>query len=115
MSSLARLAATLILCATAPLAESAAGQQAAPPAQDPAPVFRASADVVSVEASVRRDRRPVVGLTAADFTLLDNGVQQQITDVSYEKLPIDVVNSLFGSKSKMTSHPCARNSRTSSR
>ena len=61
-----------------------------PPAQDPAPVFRASADVVSVEASVRRDRRPVLGLKAADFALLDNGVPQEITDVSYERLPIDV-------------------------
>ena len=59
-------------------------------AQDPAPVFRAGADVVSVEASVRQNRRPVVGLTASDFELLDNGVAQQITDVSYEKLPIDV-------------------------
>lgn len=58
--------------------------------QDPAPVFRASADVVTVEASVRRDRRPIMGLKAADFELLDNGVPQQITDVAYEKLPIDV-------------------------
>ena len=30
------------------------------------------------------------GLTAADFELLDNGVAQEITDVNYEKLPIDV-------------------------
>jgi VWFA-related protein len=63
---------------------------AAANAQDPAPVFRAGADVVSVEASVRQNRRPVTGLSAADFELLDNGVAQQITDVSYEKLPIDV-------------------------
>jgi VWFA-related protein len=59
-------------------------------AQDPAPVFRAGADVVMVEASVRRDRRAVQGLKAADFELLDNGVRQEIKDVSYEKLPIDV-------------------------
>jgi VWFA-related protein len=90
MTPVSLLSAALILCATALVAESGPGQQAAPPAQDPAPVFRASADVVSVEASVRRDKRPVVGLTAADFTLLDNGVAQKITDVSYEKLPIDV-------------------------
>ena len=64
--------------------------QAATPPQDPAPVFRAGADVVTVEASVRRDRRAVVGLTAADFELLDNGVAQEISDVTYEKLPIDV-------------------------
>jgi VWFA-related protein len=59
-------------------------------AQDPVPVFRAGADVVRVDASVRRDRRPVTGLKAADFELLDNGVLQEITDVAYEKLPIDV-------------------------
>ncbi len=37
------------------------------PAQDPAPVFRAGADVVSVEAAVRRERRPVTGLTRRGF------------------------------------------------
>jgi VWFA-related protein len=62
----------------------------AQPAQEPAPVFRAGADAVTVEASVRRDRRPVMGLKATDFELLDNGVPQEITDVAYEKLPIDV-------------------------
>lgn len=55
-----------------------------------APVFRAGADVVTVDVSVRRDRRPVTGLTAADFELKDNGVAQQITGVAYERLPIDV-------------------------
>jgi VWFA-related protein len=90
MTSGSPLAAAVILCATALVTASVAGQQAAPPVQDPAAVFRASADAVSVEASVRRERRAVVGLTAADFTLLDNGVPQEITEVSYEKLPIDV-------------------------
>ena len=83
----------VFLAAVMLAAQSAAPPQSAatPPAQQPpAPVFRASADAVSVEASVRRDRRPVVGLKASDFELLDNGVPQQITDVSYEKLPIDV-------------------------
>ena len=56
----------------------------------PAPIFRAGADAVTVDASVQRDRRPVIGLKAADFELLDNGVPQQITEVAYEKLPIDV-------------------------
>ena len=73
------------------LALAAPPQSSTPPTQQaPASVFRASADAVSVEASVRRDRRPVIGLKAADFEILDNGVPQQITDVSYEKLPIDV-------------------------
>ena len=59
-------------------------------AQDPALVFRAGTDVVSVEVSVRHDRRAIAGLKAADFELLDNGVRQDISEVSYEKLPIDV-------------------------
>jgi Ca-activated chloride channel family protein len=66
------------------------GGQGTPPAQQPSAVFRTGADVVSVDASVQRDRRPVTGLTAADFELLDNGVVQEISDVTYEKLPIDV-------------------------
>src|SRR5919112_32731 len=67
---------------------SAAPRGQAPPPQQP--VFRTGADVVSVDASVQRDRRPLTGLTAADFELLDNGVPQEISDVTYEKLPIDV-------------------------
>jgi VWFA-related protein len=52
--------------------------------------FRTGADAVAVEASVRRDRRPVQGLRVSDFELLDNGVPQQISEISYEKLPVDV-------------------------
>jgi VWFA-related protein len=77
-----------LLLGGASLAAQTAATQTAP--QPPATVFRAGADVVSVEASVRRDRRAVIGLTAADFEIVDNGVPQQIAEVSYEKLPIDV-------------------------
>jgi len=66
------------------------GLSAQQPAAPPAPMFRAGADAVSVDASVQRDRRPVTGLKSADFELLDNGVPQEITDVAYERLPIDV-------------------------
>ena len=72
------------------IAIAAVTPSAAVPQQEPAATFRAGADVVSVEASVRRERRPVMGLKATDFQLLDNGVPQQITDLSYERLPIDV-------------------------
>ena len=84
------LAVAAVIGAVSLMTSPAAGQSYSPGVQDPAPVFRASADVVTVEAAVRRDRRPVTGLTAADFELLDNGVPQQITSLSYEKLPIDV-------------------------
>jgi VWFA-related protein len=58
--------------------------------QDPRPTFRAAADVVGVDVSVRQDRRPVTGLKAEDFEILDNGVPQTVASVSYEQLPIDV-------------------------
>jgi VWFA-related protein len=80
------MAIAISLAATAAAAPQNGAQ--APSAQ--APVFRAGADVVAVEASVRRARRAVAGLKADDFELLDNGVPQQIVDVNHEKLPIDV-------------------------
>jgi Ca-activated chloride channel homolog len=80
-----------LLLATTVLMASPSGQARAPaPQQQPATVFRTGADVVTVDASVQRERRAVTGLTAADFELLDNGVRQDVTDVTYEKLPIDV-------------------------
>jgi VWFA-related protein len=60
------------------------------PQQEPAQTFRSGADVVSVETSVRREKRPVTGLKISDFELLDNGVTQEISDLNYERLPIDV-------------------------
>lgn len=84
------MTAVVALVAAVLVAEAASGSPQAPATQDPAPVFRAGTDLVAAEASVRRDRRPVLGLKAADFELLDNGVLQEITDVAYERLPIDV-------------------------
>ena len=79
------LATTVLMAAPPGQAPAAVPQQ-----QPPAAVFRTGADVVTVDASVQRERRPVTGLTAADFELLDNGVKQTVTEVTYEKLPIDV-------------------------
>lgn len=65
--------------------------------QDPAnpqAVFRASADLVTVDVSVRSGAHVVTGLAAEDFELVDNGVAQDITDVSFGKLPIDVTVAL---------------------
>jgi hypothetical protein len=53
-------------------------------------VFRAGVDVVIVDVAVTRNNRPVDGLTAADFALTDNGVPQQILDVTRESMPMDV-------------------------
>jgi VWFA-related protein len=61
---------------------------AAPTPQQP--VFRSAVDSVSVDVAVFDGRRPVSGLTAADFEVLDNGVAQTVLDASYEIVPIDV-------------------------
>jgi VWFA-related protein len=60
------------------------------PGQQQAPTFRARADAVVVDVSVRESARVITNLTAADFEVLDNGVPQQVTDVSFGKVPIDV-------------------------
>lgn len=58
-------------------------------AQQP-PRFVSVADVVLVPVAVTDGNRPVAGLTAADFELLDNGVAQTVTSTSVESVAIDV-------------------------
>jgi VWFA-related protein len=62
--------------------------------QTQTPTFRASAAAVMVDVSVQRQGRPVTGLDAGDFVVLDNGVEQHIASISYGKLPIDVTVAL---------------------
>ena len=52
--------------------------------------FRAAADVVMVDVSVRQGGQPVTGLAAADFVVLDNGVRQDIERVEASTVPIDL-------------------------
>jgi hypothetical protein len=54
------------------------------------PVFRARATAVSLDVSVKRGNRPVVGLTAADFQVTDNGVPQVVEQAFTDAVPIDV-------------------------
>jgi hypothetical protein len=58
--------------------------------QSQPPVFRADADTVAVNVSVKRDTLPVLGLTAADFRLYDNDVLQRVAAVSMDAVPVDV-------------------------
>ena len=53
--------------------------------------FRSQVAAVRVDALVTSGRRPVTGLTAANFELRDNGVLQAITDVHHETLPLNVI------------------------
>ena len=54
------------------------------------PVFRGGAVTVSVPAVVKRGNRVVANLTAADFRLTDNRVEQKIEAVALESVPVDV-------------------------
>ncbi len=63
------------------------------------PIYRGRVDLVSINASVRDANKPIGGLTAADFEVLDNGVKQSIETMSIETLPIDVTLLLDVSRS----------------
>jgi VWFA-related protein len=54
------------------------------------PTFRGGVELVNVDVSVRERGRAVLGLTREDFEVLDNGVRQDVADVAYGMLPIDV-------------------------
>jgi len=74
-----------LICAAFALAAGAFGQDGQQP------VFRSGASGVLVDVTVRdASRRVLTDLATTDFTVLDNGVAQQVEAVSYGKLPIDV-------------------------
>jgi len=89
------------------LLSGASVQETPPPAQVKIPspaVFGVQVDSVYVDAFVSLRRDPVIGLTAADFELKDNGVVQHLDLVSAEALPLlavlvfDSSNSLAGER-----------------
>ena len=63
------------------------------------PSFRSGAVGVRVDALVTDGRRPVAGLSAADFELRDNGVLQSIQLVDADDIPLNVVLALDTSAS----------------
>jgi VWFA-related protein len=52
--------------------------------------FRSAVDSVALAVSVRQDGRLIRDLTLGDFTVVDAGQPQQLTDLSFERLPSDV-------------------------
>ncbi len=79
-------AVSVPICWLAVLVCASAQQAPPPPAQTPA--FRTGVDAVQLDVSVLdKDRRPVRGLTAADFTVLENGKPRQIVAFSAVELP----------------------------
>ena len=55
------------------------------------PVFVARRDVVRLDVLVTERGRAVLGLTANDFTVVDNGVPQRVDFVSFDELPLNVM------------------------
>ena len=84
----------LALVCSAPSAGARA--QDPPPAQrSQTPTFKAGTSGVTVDVSVRdARRRAITGLQRQEFEVYDNGVLQQVNEVSYGKLPIDVTVAL---------------------
>jgi len=64
-------------------------------AQEQLPTFRSMANAVAVDVTVRDNKRKsVTGLRASDFEVYDNSVRQEVAEISYGKLPIDVTVAL---------------------
>jgi VWFA-related protein len=65
------------------------GQQSAPEGQ----VFRINVELVQLDAQVleKKTGRPVGSLSKEDFQLYEDGVQQQIAELSRDRLPLSVV------------------------
>ena len=56
-----------------------------------ATTFSSRVDVVRVDVLVTDNGKPVLGLTPADFEIVDNGVAQQVELVSFDQVPLNVV------------------------
>jgi Ca-activated chloride channel family protein len=63
------------------------------------PIFSARVDTVRVDVDVQRGGKPVPGLAAADFEVLDNGVPQRVDLLASASAPVNVVIVLDTSKS----------------
>jgi VWFA-related protein len=61
------------------------------PAQQQNPTFSSKVEAVRVDVLVTEDGKPVRGLRAADFEILDNGVRQTVDLVNFEQQPLNVV------------------------
>jgi VWFA-related protein len=63
------------------------------------PTFSSRREVVRIDVLVTDRDRPVHGLTAADFEIIDSGVPQEVEFVSFEELPLNVALVLDASAS----------------
>jgi Ca-activated chloride channel family protein len=65
------------------------------------PTFSTGVEAVRVDVLVTEGDRPLLGLGPADFEVRDNGVRQEVSFVSAEKLPLNVILALDTSASVM--------------
>ena len=84
----------------------------APQAQTP--TFRSGTDSVSVDVSVFDGDRAVLGLTAADFDVRDNGVRQKVASLRDNTLPLDL-RLLFDTSGSITPEDLERYRRAMNR
>jgi Ca-activated chloride channel family protein len=56
-----------------------------------AQTFRLGVEVVHVDALVTDGKRPITGLSAADFEIVDSGIAQRIDSVMFEEVPLRVM------------------------
>jgi VWFA-related protein len=54
-------------------------------------IFSSKVEAVRVDVLVTDKGRPVRGLQAADFDVLDNGIPQQVDLISFEQVPLNLV------------------------
>ena len=70
-------------------------------AQESAPLFRATVDVVTIDAFVHKDGQPLAGLVPTDFVVRDNGKEQRVdaigtTDSAHVIIGLDLSGSVDG-------------------
>jgi VWFA-related protein len=59
-----------------------------------APTFRARTDLVRVDVLVTDGSRPLLGLQASDFEVLDDGVMQDVELIAAQEVPVNVALAL---------------------
>jgi VWFA-related protein len=58
------------------------------------PTFSSKVDAVRVDVLATDNGKPIAGLAAADFEILDNGVLQHVDLVSFDQIPLNVILAL---------------------
>lgn len=88
-----KIARILIIAMAAALSASAASAQSAAPAESRQEIIRLNTSLVVVDAQVlnRRTGEVINGLSAGDFELYEDGIRQEITHFSQDKLALSVI------------------------